>query len=101
MPILCIFLSKGFTKKSRGKDPLDKKRFKDKKKFDDQIKSKLTLSKMEKIIKLKFKYMGDSNRVPSLVSYYIYQAVLFKNLEKDQDIIEYVNSCLNTDFKNA
>ena len=80
---------------------LDEEHFKDKVKFDGEMKSRLTLSKMKKIIKLKFKYMGNSNRVPSLISYHIYQAFLFKGLEKDQDIVEYINSCLNTNFKNA
>jgi hypothetical protein len=65
---------------------LDPKFFKDKKRFDDQMKAKLSLNSIEQIIELKFKYMGDLGRVPSLISYYIYQAVLFEDLETEEEI---------------
>lgn len=71
---------------------LDKQHFQKSKKLDHDIKLNLTPQNREKIIKLKFVYMNNSDRVPSLASYYIYNAVLFKNLVNDEEIIEYVNN---------
>ncbi len=71
---------------------LDKQYFQKSKKLDHDITLKLNPQNREKIIKLKFRYMNNSSRVPSLASYYIYNAVLFKNFINDEEIIEYVNN---------
>lgn len=71
---------------------LDKPYFQKSKKLDHDIRLKLNPQNREKIIKLKFRYMNNSSRVPSLASYYIYNAVLFKNFINDEEIIEYVNN---------
>lgn len=71
---------------------LDKQYFQKSRKLDQDMRLKLNLQNREKIIKLKFRYMNNSNRVPSLVSYYIYNAVLFKNFTNEEEIIEYVNN---------
>ena len=71
---------------------LDKQYFQKSRKLDQDMRLKLNLQNREKIIKLKFRYMNNSNRVPSLASYYIYDAVLFKNFTSEEEIIEYVNN---------
>ena len=71
---------------------LDKQYFQKSKKLDHDITLKLNPQNREKIIKLKFRYMNNSSRVPSLASYYIYNAELFKNFINDEEIIEYVNN---------
>ncbi len=71
---------------------LDKQYFQKSRKLDQDMRLKLNLQNREKIIKLKFRYMNNSNRVPSLVSYYIYDAVLFKNFTSEEEIIGYVNN---------
>ena len=71
---------------------LDKQYFQKSRKLDHDMRLKLNSQNRKKIIRLKFTYMNGSNRVPSLVSYYIYDAVLFKNFINDEEIIEYVNN---------
>jgi hypothetical protein len=71
---------------------LDKQYFQKSRKLDQDMRLKLNLQNREKIIRLKFRYMNNSNRVPSLISYYIYNAVLFKNFTNEEEIIEYVNN---------
>jgi len=71
---------------------LDKQYFQKSRKLDHDMRLKLNPQSREKIIKLKFRYMNTSSRVPPLASYYIYNAVLFKNFTTDEEIIEYVNN---------
>ena len=71
---------------------LDKRYFQKSRKLDHDMGLKLNSQNREKIIRLKFAYMNNSSRVPSLASYYIYDAVLFKNFTSDDEIIEYVNN---------
>ena len=71
---------------------LDKQYFQKSRKLDHDMGLKLNSQNREKIIRLKFAYMNNSGRIPSLVSYYIYDAVLFKNFINDEEIIEYVNN---------
>jgi hypothetical protein len=71
---------------------LDKQYFQKSRKLDQDMRLKLNLQNREKIIKLKFRYMNNSNRLPSLASYYIYNAVLFKNFTSEEEIIGYVNN---------
>lgn len=74
---------------------LDKQYFQKSKKLDHDMRIKLNPQNREKIIKLKFRYMNNSSRVPPLASYYIYNAVLFKKFATDEEIIEYVNNIIS------
>ena len=54
------------------------------------LKNKITDIKKEKIIKFKTSLLTEEGRTPKFSSYNIYQAILNKNLMKDNDIKDYL-----------
>lgn len=58
--------------------------------FMEQIHSKLTDEKKEKITGLKFKLMGRSDRPPSQSSYHLYQAVSLEEIAHEDEIINFL-----------
>ena len=71
---------------------LDCKHFRKNRNFDHNLKLKLNSEKQKRIINLKFELMNGSLNMPILGSYYIYNAVLLKNMTNDKEIIKYVKS---------
>jgi hypothetical protein len=59
--------------------------------FMRDAKLALTQELKELIINLKFKLMNGNNRVPSLMSFHLYHAVLFEGLRDEEEILNFVN----------
>lgn len=54
--------------------------------FTQRILSKLTPELRETILKWKFYFMGNDSRMPHLLSYYLYQAILLQGLHEEAQI---------------
>jgi hypothetical protein len=71
---------------------LDAEDFEKSHKFMSEAKQKLTPELKELIIYLKFQLMGQNKRVPSLMSFHLYNAVLFEGLRNENEILEFINN---------
>jgi len=59
------------------------------KEFLKNAKSRLNPETKDLILYWKYKLLNNKGRLPHLASYYLYQAILFENIRKDQEIINY------------
>lgn len=60
--------------------------------FMNEAKQKLTPELKELIINIKFQLMGENKRVPSLMSFHLYNAVLFEGLRNENEILEFIKN---------
>jgi hypothetical protein len=60
------------------------------KRIMDEIRAALTEDKKRLILDMKQRFMTDAGRTPSLSGYHLYQAVLFKGLQREDEIRSYL-----------